>query len=165
VDMGRALVPGRTYTLKVDSLWKDGEGRLLVAGYDKAFRVGPMDVTPINPRSWTLVVPHSLSRNRRPPLIVKFFEPLDHGLLRRALAVETGKGKPVDGVIEVQPGEQEVRFIPDEEWSAGEYQLVVLDILEDLAGNRIGRKFEVDVFNRADSTTVPKRTTLRFVVR
>jgi hypothetical protein len=165
VDLGRALVDGRTYTLRVDSTWRDGEGRQLVSSYEKKFRAAPMDVTPINPQSWTLVAPQPSSRTARPPLIVKFFEPLDHGLLRRGLGVETIKGKPVPGVVEVGPDELEVRFVPDEEWSAGEYQLVVLDILEDLAGNRIGRKFEVDLFNRADSTSVPSRTTLPFRVR
>jgi hypothetical protein len=38
-------------------------------------------------------------------------------------------------------------------------------MLEDLAGNRIGRPFEVDTFNRADASPEPERTNLPFTVR
>jgi hypothetical protein len=34
-------------------------------------------------------------------------------------------------------------MIPSEPWSPGDYTLIALGILEDLAGNRIGRAFEV----------------------
>jgi hypothetical protein len=36
--------------------------------------------------------------------------------------------------------------------------------LEDLAGNRIGRAFEVDQFDRADRTSEPKRTVIPFTI-
>ena len=32
---------------------------------------------------------------------------------------------------------------PNEPWQAGDYSVIALGILEDLAGNRIGRAFEV----------------------
>lgn len=62
-------------------------------------------------------------------------------------------------------GEREWRFVPREPWRAGDYHLVVLSILEDVAGNRVGRAFEVDMFDRVDSTVVPERTTRPFTVR
>ncbi|MEP6917985.1 MAG: hypothetical protein ABJC89_20225 [Acidobacteriota bacterium] len=34
-------------------------------------------------------------------------------------------------------------FTPRDAWQSGGYTLIVLPILEDLAGNRIGRAFEV----------------------
>jgi hypothetical protein len=40
-------------------------------------------------------------------------------------------------------------FTPREPWRAGSYQLLALDILEDIAANQIGRAFEVDNFESA----------------
>jgi hypothetical protein len=41
----------------------------------------------------------------------------------------------------------------------------VLAILEDVAGNSISRPFEVDMFERTDTTAAPERHTIPFVVR
>jgi hypothetical protein len=38
-------------------------------------------------------------------------------------------------------------------------------MLEDLAGNRIGRAFEVDRFERSDTSAEPERTHIPFTVR
>jgi hypothetical protein len=38
-------------------------------------------------------------------------------------------------------------------------------MLEDLAGNRIGRAFEVDKFERSDSSAEPEKTMIPFAVR
>jgi hypothetical protein len=43
--------------------------------------------------------------------------------------------------------------------------LIALAILEDLAGDRIGRPFEADIFERVDTTTAPERFTRPFTVR
>jgi hypothetical protein len=40
---------------------------------------------------------------------------------------------------------------PAAPWSAGRYEVIALGILEDLAGNRIGRAFEVDAAHRPDA--------------
>ena len=45
-------------------------------------------------------------------------------------------------------------FVPEKPWAAGRYSLVIDTTLEDLAGNSIGRPFEVDLFN-------PVRRTLK----
>ena len=43
-------------------------------------------------------------------------------------------------------------------WQAGSYRLVVAMMLEDLAGNKVGRAFDVDVFRtvqkRLDASTM-----------
>jgi hypothetical protein len=49
--------------------------------------------------------------------------------------------------------------------AGGAYSLVVLTILEDLAGNRIGRAFEVDRFDRADETAEPEKVLVPFQIR
>jgi hypothetical protein len=42
---------------------------------------------------------------------------------------------------------------------------VAFGMLEDLAGNRVGRAFEVDQFDRTDQTSEPEKTFIAFVVR
>ena len=56
------------------------------------------------------------------------------------------------------------RFTPRAPWRAGTYQLTALAMLEDLAGNRIGRAFEVDQFDRADRPAEVERTLIPVVI-
>jgi hypothetical protein len=49
VQMGRALVPGRRYTLVVSREWTDAHGRPLAAEFRRGFRVGPPDERPSAP--------------------------------------------------------------------------------------------------------------------
>ena len=76
-----------------------------------------------------------------------------------------GGGALVSGDISIGANEREWRFTPKEPWSVGAYQLVVLSILEDPAGNRIGRPFDVDAFDRIDPSGSPERTLVPFVVK
>ena len=47
-------------------------------------------------------------------------------------------------------------FKPDEPWSSGEFYLSISTALEDLAGNRIGRPFDVNVLEQAEERIVDK---------
>jgi hypothetical protein len=161
-QMGRALRAGHAFSLVVDSAWRDANGRPMASSYRRKFFAGPALQTGIAVASWSILPPHVETRE---PLVVKFPRPLDHGLLQRALGVETRRGVSWPGTIAVGDGEREWRFAPRDSWRAGDYQLVVLSILEDVAGNRVGRAFEVDMWDRVDSTSVPERTTLPFTVR
>ncbi len=49
-------------------------------------------------------------------------------------------------------------------WLAGDYDFVAFAFLEDLAGNRVGRAFEVDNFERTDISPEPERRTLTFKI-
>jgi hypothetical protein len=98
----------------------------------------------------------------RDPLIVTFSEPLDHGLLQRTLGVSEEGGASLPGQTDVVNGETRWTFVPKEPWRAGAYRLVVLTILEDLAGNRIGRAFEVDEFDRTDRSAGPQSIAIPF---
>ena len=115
--------------------------------FRKRFTVGPEDMSPVDTAAWRLGVPRVGARQ---PLVVTFPEALDHALLLRALVVEDERGEPVGGAAEVGLGETEWTFTPDRPWTPGGYALVALGILEDLAGNRIGAPFEIDVFERID---------------
>ena len=56
-------------------------------------------------------------------------------------------------------------FTPKDPWRAGTYNLLALDILEDLAGNQIGRAFEVDNFESVDKGPNPQTLTIPFIVK
>jgi hypothetical protein len=139
-QMGRSLQAGETYTLVVDPAWPDAEGNPLQAPFEKQFRVGPADVTPLDHTTWRLRVPAAGSSQR---LVVSFPEPLDRALMQRAIGVETAAGEPVDGEIESGSWETRWMMTPVKPWAAGAYTLVASTIVEDLAGNQIGTPFEV----------------------
>jgi hypothetical protein len=158
-QMGRALHQGRAYALRIDSTWKDAAGRPLARPFRYEFSVGPAIQTPIVLASWKIVPPHSGTRE---PLIVTFPYPLDHGLLQRSIGVRTSQGQQVAGTVALTSHEREWQFIPTTAWRAGDYHLAVLSILEDPAGNRIGRAFEVDEFKYVDSASTRDVRTLPF---
>ena len=161
-QMGRSLEPGQRYTLVVSREWHDGEGLPLREEYRKGFTVAAPDEKPLEVSQWTIAAP---LRNTREPLRVTFPEPLDHGLLLRALGVAGADGAFLRGEAAVGPGETTWQFTPSSPWEPATYQLVALGMLEDLAGNRIGRAFEVDNFDRVDRTPEAERTNIPFTVR
>ena len=161
-QLGRPLTAGRRFTLRVDSTWRDGQGAMLASSFTRSLRVGPADLQPLRLADWRVSTPSPKSVDQ---LVVRFPKPLDNGLLRRALGVETLGGRPVKGTVEVDTGERVWRFSPTEPWRAGEYRLVVLSILEDVAGNRVNRQFEAGRFDRVDSTTAQPRFFLPISIR
>lgn len=161
-QMGRPLTVGHRFTLRVDSTWRDGQGATLASAFTHPMRVGPADLQPLRLADWRVTTPGPKSVDQ---LVVRFPKALDHGLLHRALGVETLGGRSVKGTVEVDSGERTWRFSPAEPWRAGEYQLVVLSILEDVAGNRVNRQFEADRFDRVDSTAAQPRFYLPVSIR
>lgn len=144
-QMGRPLTDGKRYRLVIDADWRDDEGLPLASGYEKAFEAGPADVVPLDTADWRLSEPKAHTRE---PLVVTFPEPLDHEILARALSVR--RENVIPGEVVVLDGETRWSFTPESPWLPGDYVLVALGELEDLAGNRIGQPFEVDVFERID---------------
>jgi hypothetical protein len=145
-QMGRSLVAGRPYTLVVDTDWRDADGATLGAPYRRAFRVRPSQEDAIDPSKWQLAIPPGGTRD---PLAISFPQPLDYGLLQRALSVSSDGGRWLDGTIHVERGETRWLFTPRDPWQPGTYRLVAASILEDVAGNRIGRPFEVSFIANA----------------
>jgi hypothetical protein len=158
-QMGPSFERGRIYTIVVDREWRDAQGLPLKDSYRQRFRVGPPDTRPLDPASWTITAPAAGTRDA---LAVTFPEPLDHGLLNRAMGVAGRSRARISGDVAIDRHETRWRFTPQEPWRAGEYRVVVLTILEDLAGNRIGRAFEVDRFDRVDRTAQAESIELPF---
>jgi hypothetical protein len=160
-QMGRPLEAGRTVTLVVDAAWRDANGLPLKEGYRRQFHVQAPDEKPLDTRGWQLQAPAAGSRTAMTAIFPK---PLDRGLLMRALSV-IRDGAPVDGDVVIDQGETRWSYTPKEPWRAGSYQLVALDILEDVAGNQIGRAFEVDNFDTVDKSPNPQTITIPFTVQ
>jgi hypothetical protein len=161
-DMGRSLTEGRSYTLAIDKEWRDGNGLPLKEPFRRTFKVGPPDEKPLDYSAWQIQSP---AVGTRTPLMVAFPEPLDHGLLLRALGVQGADGVPIGGEIAVGRNEVTWSFTPKNFWTAGAHSIVAFGMLEDLAGNRIGRAFEVDQFDRSDKSAEPEKTLIPFLVR
>ena len=140
-EMGRPLAAGQTYALEIDPGWRDAEGQPLLAPFRREFRVGAPREHALDPADWRLEIP---APGTTEPLAVDFPAALDYGLLQRALRVAAGDGRPLAGEIRVEREETRWLFTPHAPWRPGTHQLVAAATLEDVAGNRIGRAFEVD---------------------
>jgi len=161
-EFGRALRAGHRFTLVVDPGWRDANGQPLAAPFERTFTVGPPDMAPMRLADWHLQPPPAGTRD---PLVVTFPKPLDHGLLQRAIGVSGPGGAVVRGDIAIGAFERTWTFTPSDAWRAGAYTLVALSSLEDPAGNRIGRPFDIDTFERIDRTPEPERFTVPFTVK
>jgi hypothetical protein len=137
-ESGPNIEEGQHYTLVIGHEWLDANGAPLAANFAKPFRVVEAERTPVEPAQWHISPPRAGSADA---LIVDFPRPLDYALLQRAIAVDGVQGK-----VEVVRGETQWRFTPEVPWKQADYRLTVNTTLEDLAGNRVGRAFDVDKF-------------------
>jgi hypothetical protein len=158
---GTPLRAGAAYTLIVDRDWPDAHGRPLEREARKAFRVGPPDYDPPRTSAWRVTPPKPSTRDS---LSVAFPEPLDRALLERVLEVFDASGERVPGAVSIESNQTRWRFTPRDPWRAGEHTLRVATILEDLAGNSLGRAFEVDVFEKVEDRVLNTIESLRFKV-
>jgi hypothetical protein len=154
--LGDAIVAGRQYTLAIDKEWSDARGVAMVEGFRESFRGAPADRVPPDPKTWRIAPPHSGTRDA---LVVSFGESLNHALLERMLRLD------VPGKVTIPAGETEWRFVPDSPWRAGAHKLMVNTAIEDLAGNRPGLPFDVDVFQNVTEHIATTTVTLPFTVR
>lgn len=143
VDMGPVFETGKAYSLTIGDACRDAEDRPLRANFEKKFQVGPADRIGPDPAAWKIVAP---SVGGRTPLVVAFGESLDHALATRMIRVVQADGTELDGDVSLGPREETWGFMPDRPWRAGTHRLVVSTTIEDLAGNNVGKAFDVDVF-------------------
>lgn len=160
-EVGSALREGHSYTLVIDATWPDAQGRPLRAAHRKTFRVGPPVRSPIDPARWQITPPAAGSTGT---LVVRFERPMDAALARRVLHVETPAGAVADGTVQLAEDDRQWRFTPARPWSRGSHELRVEPILEDLAGNNIGRSFDVDLMEGPARRGTNSPTRLAFEV-
>jgi hypothetical protein len=161
-EVGPALQEGRRYSLVIDRAWKDATGSLLREAFQKTFKVGPPDRDPPDPTQWKIQSPKSETRE---PLAIAFPEPMDHALARRAIQVTGESGESVPGKTVLDDQEHRWIFVPSGPWRRGSYNLVVQRTIEDLAGNNIGKPFEVDLFEGVERQLTNSSVKLTFEVR
>ena len=88
-DMGRSLEIGKRYTIVVEPRLARRQRPAAEGGIPPELQSRPADERPIDVKSWRCAAPDAGTRD---PLVVTFPEPLDHGLLLRALGVTGGDG-------------------------------------------------------------------------
>ncbi|HYV96955.1 MAG TPA: Ig-like domain-containing protein [Gemmatimonadaceae bacterium] len=160
-QLGLPLVEGHSYTLVIDTAWRDATGLPLAKTFTRTFRVGPMDRTLVRADSWHVSAPSAGSHS---PLVVDFGESLDRALAQRMISVRI-HDTPVAGSVTLSRSETRWTFVASQPWPAGTYDIVVDTELEDLAGNNLHRLFDVmpgDTASRGVSGTSAHRA---FVVR
>ena len=117
---------------------------------------------PIAPKEWKIDPPSAAGRDA---LVVAFPEPLDQALALRLLRVTREDGSPVEGTTGLGEGERSWSFTPSRSWGAGPHQLVIPATLEDLAGNNVGKAFEVEQLEPGARRDLPESVKLPFVVK
>ena len=161
-EHGPILETGGKYTLVITKGWRDASGQPLTEDFKKSFSAGPPVEAAIDYEAWKIAPP---AAGTSEPLVVRFPTILDHALLHHAITVSGPGGTEFAGQITVGKDERLWQFKPDQPWQAGRHELVIDTTLEDVAGNRIGRPFEVDQFEKIDKTTAPEFVRLPFDVR
>jgi hypothetical protein len=136
-EVGPALFPEKDYTLVIDDGWQDSQGVPLKEPFHKKFHVTAPDRESPDPAAWKITAPKS---NTRDPLTITFSDPLDQALALRMITV-----KSVVGDKSLHEHETKWSFEPEQPWKPGHYEILVQSTIEDLAGNNIGKPFEVDL--------------------
>ncbi|HIG30937.1 MAG TPA: hypothetical protein EYQ50_25305 [Verrucomicrobiales bacterium] len=162
LEFGLPLQAGKQFTLVIDPDWLDAQNLPLKEGFKKPFKVISSDFTSPDPAKWLVTPPRQESRD---PLRVVFEEPLDHALINRLISVATHTGEGVEGSLSIHAGETLLKFLPETHWKKGSYKLIIDKDLEDLAGNSVGRPFEVDIFNQVEKQVELKFMEIPFDIR
>ena len=161
-SIGPPLTEGKRYTLVIDADWPDARGVPMAGEFRKAFRGGPAQHVPPDPKRWNIAVPKA---GGKAPLLIDFPTPMNYPLLQRMIGVSGPRGGMIYGAVAIARQESEWRFAPERPWGAGNYRILVDTSLEDLAGNHIGEPFEIDVFNKVTEHIDTRTVSLPFSVR
>ena len=151
------LVEGKHYTLIVDREFKDVNGRFMAEAFRHDFAAGANERRAVNTARWKLFQPKVGTQD---PLVIQFDRPLDYALLGDVFQVPG-----VSRMATIGPGETDWRFQPTQPWRVGEHQVVIDMALEDLAGNRIGRPFDVDTMTNPTERITKQSTSLTFRIQ
>ena len=136
-ELGRALAQGREVTLVIDARWPDASGRPLGEGFRRAFRVVAADQATPDPAYWRLEPPRAGGRK---PLRIALGEPLDSALLQRLVWVEDAAGRTARRLDRARRGRTVLELHASSAVERGPATVVIDRRLEDLAGNRVGRR-------------------------
>ncbi|MEL7343937.1 MAG: hypothetical protein AAFN59_03640 [Pseudomonadota bacterium] len=150
--MGRALVAGQSYVLRVAGTALDAEGCAIGGDATYAFRAVEADLDAPSPQDWTLLRPGA---GTVAPLEIDLGSAHDHLSMAYRIRVLDGAGKVVRGRLELGQEEEVWRFAPTQPWADAPYRIAIDEQFEDLAGNRPGALFDQTIGDtRQSSETV-----------
>jgi hypothetical protein len=141
-ELGAPLLAGRRYQLRIDAGWRDAQGTPLVSGFETAWTAGAPERRALDPAAWSIAAPCAGTTGA---IVVRSPVPLDHALARRLVRVTDRASVPVPVTVELEDAGRTVRIVPARVWRSGAYHLLFPAELEDVAGNRPGRAFDVDL--------------------
>jgi hypothetical protein len=161
LETGRPLRAGRRYQLRVDRGWPDAAGVPLEKGVEKLFVATDADRSGPNPAAWEIIPPPA---GGQAALVINLGDPVDHALGERLVAVQDERGRPVEGEATLAEGDRRWRFVPAKAWAPGRYAILVSPELEDVAGNRPGRPFDLDLATGGSQPASPEPLVRWFVI-
>lgn len=132
------------------------------ASHEKSFLVGPPVRSAIEVSQWKLNPPAAGSRAA---FEIELPRPLDQALASRMIVIVTGAGEAVSGRVALTEQERKWTLLPDRPWAVGKHRVTVRTTIEDLAGNNIGKAFEVDQFERINRRITTPTVELPFEIR
>lgn len=141
-EIGPALMAGRSFTLSILPTWRDAAGIPLKSSFEKKLTIVEPDRVPPDPALWKINPPKS---DHSEPVTLVLNEPLDRAIMERKISVSDSQGAALDGSISITENETRWSFTPNAPWRAGEFRIMVPTRIEDLAGNNIGKQFDVDL--------------------
>lgn len=71
----------------------------------------------------------------------------------------------LDGDPALGAEERQWSFVPDRPWQRGSHRLIVATTIEDLAGNNIGKTFDVDLFENVQRRVETRNVSVAFEVK
>ena len=95
---------------------------------------------------------------------MEFPEPLDRAILLRELDVLDPTGTAIAGPVTIDRNETRWTLTPSAPWKKGAFILQVGIDTADLAGNMVGRAFEVDLFDKVDERITRQTRDLPFKI-
>jgi hypothetical protein len=161
-EIGPVLEAGKSYTLTIDSDWKDGAGVPLKQSFEKSFKAAPSDRKPVDPALWQIKPPGPSTLE---PLTIIFPESMDSAVTPRSIKVTSDSGQAIEGRAGLEDQERRWAFVPSGPWARGGYALVIQTTIEDLAGNNIGKAFDADKLEQIRKKPDSSIVTLAFEIR
>ena len=158
----RSKTSAPRYSLLIARTLRDAHGQPLRQAFVKHFTVAAPDREPPDPARWTYTPPRVRTRE---PLAVDLAKSMDAALAARLIHVTDRTGRAVPGTAFLTERERVWIFLPVQSWSSGAYTLVVETTIEDLAGNNIGKPFEVELNAPTPRRTEPGVVKLPFELR
>lgn len=160
--LGRALEPGKAYTLQIRSGAETRSGCTLTRSYEKSFVAAEADFEAPDLTKWQVQAPMA---NSTEPLLVTLNGPMDHVSLAYRVRVTDEAGARLGGSLRLGPDEQEWIFIPRAPWASADYRIEVDTTLEDIAGNRLTGLFDRPLDSDGYSQPGQKTESLTFKPR